>query len=67
MEARRAKCQDAGSPLRSPTCRAVVESFFATLEWELIERSDWPVRDEARASIFEDIEAWYNQQCRQRC
>ncbi len=38
----------------------MAESFFATLEWELIERSDWRTRDEARLSIFEYIECWYN-------
>jgi len=47
---RRANCYD----------NAVVESFFATLEWELIERSDWHTRDEARLAIFEYIECWYN-------
>lgn len=47
---RRANCYD----------NAVVESFFATLEWELIERSDWPTRDAARLAIFEYIECWYN-------
>ena len=31
---------------------AVAESFFATLEWELIERCDWRSRDEARSAIF---------------
>jgi putative transposase len=51
---RRANCYD----------NAVVESFFATLEWELIERSDWQTRDEARACIFEYIEVWYNRQRR---
>jgi transposase InsO family protein len=39
---------------------AVAESFFATLEWELIERSDWKTREQARADIFEYIEVWYN-------
>ncbi len=43
---------------------AVVESFFATLEWELIERSDWPTRDAARLAIFDYIECWYNQKRR---
>ncbi len=51
---RRANCYD----------NAVVESFFATLEWELIERSDWHTRDEARLPIFEYIECWYNQKRR---
>jgi transposase InsO family protein len=39
---------------------AVAESFFATLEWELIERSDWRTRDEARSAIFQYLEGWYN-------
>jgi transposase InsO family protein len=43
---------------------AVVESFFATLEWELIERSDWHTRRAAQAAIFEYIEVWYNRQRR---
>lgn len=51
---RRANCYD----------NAVVESFFATLEWELIERSNWATRDEARRAIFEYIECWYNQKRR---
>ena len=51
---RRANCYD----------NAVVESFFATLEWELIERSDWATRDATRLAIFEYIECWYNQKRR---
>jgi putative transposase len=43
---------------------AVVESFFATLEWELIERSDRPTREAARGAIFDYIECWYNRQRR---
>lgn len=43
---------------------AVVESFFATLEWELIERHDWHTRQEAQAAMFEYIEVWYNRQRR---
>jgi transposase InsO family protein len=39
---------------------AVAESFFATLELELIMRRDWPTRDEARRAIFRYIETWYN-------
>jgi transposase InsO family protein len=41
---------------------AVAESFFATLELELIVRSDWHTRDEARCAIFRYIETWYNRQ-----
>lgn len=43
---------------------AVAESFFATLELELIVRRDWPTRDAARRAIFAYIETWYNRQRR---
>ena len=43
---------------------AVAESFFATLEWELIERSDWHTRREAERDIFNYIEVWYNRERR---
>jgi transposase InsO family protein len=39
---------------------AVAESFFATLELELIVKHDWRTRDEARVAIFRYIETWYN-------
>lgn len=43
---------------------AVAESFFATVEVELIEDADWHTRNEARGAIFEFIEVWYNRQRR---
>lgn len=43
---------------------AVAESFFASLETELILESDWFTRDAARQAIFEYIEAWYNRERR---
>lgn len=43
---------------------AVAESFFATLEAELIARRDWPTRDDARRAIFAFIETWYNRKRR---
>jgi transposase InsO family protein len=43
---------------------AVVESFFATLEWELIDGAEWRTRADARTAIFEYIEVWYNRQRR---
>jgi putative transposase len=43
---------------------AVAESFFATLEVELIEDADWHTHQEARRAIFEYIEVWYNRQRR---
>jgi putative transposase len=39
---------------------AMAESFFATLEVELIDRSDWATPSEARAAVFEFIEVFYN-------
>ena len=41
---------------------AVVESFFATLKTELIDRYVWPTRQAARTAIFVFIESWYNRQ-----
>jgi putative transposase len=43
---------------------AVAESFFATLEWELIEESDWHSHSEAKRAIFEYLEVWYNRRRR---
>ena len=43
---------------------AVAESFFATLELELIDRHRWATRDEARCAIFHFIEGWYNRRRR---
>jgi putative transposase len=39
---------------------AVAESFFATLECELIARHAWATHTEARQAIFQYIESWYN-------
>lgn len=43
---------------------AVAESFFATLEWELIEGSDWHTYQEARRALFDYLEVWYNRKRR---
>jgi putative transposase len=39
---------------------AVAESFFSTLEFELLMKNDWHTRDAARRAIFRYIETWYN-------
>jgi len=39
---------------------ALCESFFATLECELLHRHRFRTRDEARGAVFEFIEGWYN-------
>jgi transposase InsO family protein len=36
------------------------ESFFATLECELLARQRFATKAEARMAIFEFIEGWYN-------
>jgi putative transposase len=41
---------------------AVAESFFATLERELIDDAHWRSRADARAAVFSFIEIWYNRQ-----
>ncbi|SOY46135.1 transposase [Cupriavidus taiwanensis] len=39
---------------------AMAESFFATLECELIARRSWPSKAQARTALFTWIEGWYN-------
>ena len=39
---------------------AMAESFFATLECELIDRRVWRTQTEARLVVFSWIEGWYN-------
>jgi len=41
---------------------AVVESFFATLKAELIDRRSWPTRSAVRKAISEYVELFYNAQ-----
>jgi transposase InsO family protein len=51
---RRANCWD----------NAPMESFFASLKKELVHHEDYRTREEAKASIFEYIEVFYNRQRR---
>lgn len=39
---------------------AMAESFFASLECELIARRNWKTKTEARMAVFTWIESWYN-------
>ena len=39
---------------------AMCESFFATLECELLDRTSFRTPREARAAVFDFIEGWYN-------
>jgi len=59
------RCKDAGvrpSMGSVGDCydNAMCESFFATLECELIDRESYSNRTEARLSLFDYIEGWYN-------
>ena len=39
---------------------AMAESFFATLECELLARHSFPTRNAARLALFDYIEGFYN-------
>jgi putative transposase len=59
------RCRDAGvrpSMGSVGDCfdNALCESFFATLECELLDRSTFHNQAEARQAVFEFIEGWYN-------
>jgi putative transposase len=43
---------------------AMAESFFSSLECEVLDRSHFATRDEARSAIFCWINAWYNRERR---
>jgi putative transposase len=43
---------------------AVAESFFATLECELLDRYHWPTRQALRTAVLDFIEVFYNRQRR---
>ena len=61
------RCKEAGIRLSMGSVgdcfdNAMCESFFATLECELLERRSFRTQREARLAIFEWIEGWYNPQ-----
>jgi hypothetical protein len=39
---------------------AMMESFWGTLQLEVLDRRKWRTRDELANAIFEWIECWYN-------
>ncbi|MFC7556256.1 integrase core domain-containing protein [Pseudoroseomonas wenyumeiae] len=41
---------------------APMESFFHTLQVELVQQRRWATRDEARRDVFAYIESYYNRQ-----
>jgi len=56
------RCQEAGIKPSVGDCHdnALAESFFATLECELLDRRYFRNHAEARMAMFELIESWYN-------
>lgn len=59
------RCREAGIALSMGSTgdaydNAMAESFFASLETELIDRHSWRTRADARLAVFDYIEAFYN-------
>jgi transposase InsO family protein len=43
-------------------CRAMKDSFWATMKKELVRDADFATRDEARRATFDWIEVFYNRE-----
>ena len=59
------RCRDAGvrpsmGSVGDAYDNALCESFFATLECELLDRYRFPTHADARLAVFDFIEGWYN-------
>jgi putative transposase len=59
------RCREMGvrpsmGPVGDAYDNAMAESFFATLECELINRRSWKSKADARTALFIWIEGWYN-------
>lgn len=59
------RCREAGiapsmGRVGSAYDNAMAESFFGSLECELLDRSRFDTREQARTAIFDYLEAWYN-------
>ncbi len=59
------RCQEAGvrpsmGSVGDAYDNALCESFFATLECELLDRQRFATQVEARLAVFDFIEGWYN-------
>ena len=60
-----ARCREAGvrpsmGSVGDAYDNAMCESFFASLECELLDRQRFPTQTAARLAVFEYIEGWYN-------
>lgn len=60
LRCREAKVRPSTGSVGDAYDNAMCESFFATLECELIEQRRFKTKAEARMAIFEFIEGWYN-------
>ena len=49
-----------GSSVGDAYDNALCESFFATLECELLDRHRFPTQADARLAVFDFIEGWYS-------
>lgn len=59
------RCREAGvapsmGAVGSAYDNAMAESFFASLECELLVRSHFQTREQARLAVFDYLETWYN-------
>ena len=59
------RCREMGVPLSMGTVgdaydNAMTESFFASLEYELVVRRSWKTKSEVRMAVFTCIKSWYN-------
>ena len=59
------RCRELGVTMSMGTVgdcfdNAMAESFFATLECELLDRRTFKTQREAQMAIFDFIEGWYN-------
>jgi len=59
------RCREAGvrpsmGSVGDAYANALCESFFATLECELLDRRRFPTQAEARMAVFDFIAGWYN-------
>ena len=60
LRCREAKVRPSMGTVGDAYDKAMCESFFATLECELLAHRGSPTKAEARMAIFEFIEGWYN-------
>jgi transposase InsO family protein len=61
---RPASCRRWARPATATTLNALAESFFASLERELVARSRWRTHAEARTAVFGFVEVFYNRRRR---